>query len=429
MYRGWPVIKREFGEMVRTKAYIIATVLGPFLIVLLMVGPLLLMRAGGGGQRDVLVLDATGAGIGSEVAAMLGAMDPEDMGGMGSRFDAEAVQVTGEATAERQAARERITSDDEDSALDGYLYLPPNFLEASRAQYEGRNATSQFQMQQVRMAAQQALQGRRVAAAGIDPQVIARVTAPVDLEARKPGGEEEDADDAFFLGLILAMTIYIAVVMFAASVMRGVLEEKRDRIVEVLLSSIRAREFVVGKVLGIGAASLFQMLVWATFATAAVVWGPELAERYGATFPTLPTVPGAALLSFLFFFVTGFLLYAAMFGAAGAIATSDQEANQMQFPVTIPLLIGIFIMYSMMADPDNPIAVAGTLIPFTAPVVAPTRAMMTSIPPIQYLISGVLMIVTVVAVMWLAAKIYRIGVLSTGKKPSMKELMRWLRTA
>lgn len=428
MYRGWPVIKREFTEMARTKAFIIATVLGPFLIVLLMVAPVLFMRAGGGGERAVVVLDATGSGVGAEVAAMLDALDPAAMGGMGSRFSADVLEVSGEARAERDAALERIGA--EESPLDGYLYLPPDFLDNASAFYEGRNASSQFQMQQVEMATQRALQVRRMAETGVDPQVIARVTAPVRLDARKPGGaEEEGATETFLVGLILAMTIYFAVVMFASSVMRGVLEEKRDRIVEVLLSSIRAREFIVGKVMGIGAASLFQMLVWAAFAVAALTWGPALAESYGATFPNLPEIPTPAVVSFMFFFATGFLLYAAMFGAAGAIATSDAEANQMQFPVTVPLLIGLFMMYSLMADPDNPIAVAGTLIPFTAPIVVPVRAMMTEIPTAQYLISGVLMLATLFAVMWIAAKIYRIGVLSTGRKPTMKELVRWMRTA
>ena len=431
MYRGWAVIKREFMEMARTKAYILGTILGPFLIVLLMVGPILLMRAGGGGDRSVVVLDASGSGLGEQVAATLEGMSPEDMEGMGSSFTATVQQVIGDATEARAAAREQVEAEGEES-IDGFLYLPPDIQEQNQALYEGRNATSQFQMAQIRESIQQTLRSRRLSNAGVDPAVLAQVLAPVDLEARKPGsddGEGGSADDAFFIGLILAMTIYFAVVLFATSVMRGVLEEKRDRIVEVLLSSIRAREFIVGKVLGIGAASLFQMLVWVGFAAAATVWGPQIAENYGMAFPDLPEVPAAAIVNFLFFFVTGFLLYAALFGAAGAIATSDQEANQMQFPVTVPLLAGIFIMYSMMADPDNAIAVVGSLVPLTAPVVMPTRAMMTDIPMSQYIISGVLMVVAVVAVTWIAAKIYRIGVLSTGKKPTMAELLRWLRTA
>lgn len=432
MYRGWPIIKREFIEMARTKAYIIGTLLGPALIALLMVGPLLFMRASGGGERTILVLDASGTGAGTEVAAVLQAMDPAATDGMGSRFTATVQEMSGDDREARSAARSRVAGE-EDEGLDGFLYLPPDFIAAGTpVLYEGRNATSVTQMSQVRQAVNQIARGRRLAEAGVTPEVVMRAMAPVTMEARKPGSEEEEgegAEAAFFLGLIMGMAVYFAVVLFAASVMRGVLEEKRDRIVEVLLSSIRARQLIVGKVLGIGAASLFQMLVWVVFVAAAFVWGPGLAAHYGIDFPDIPSIPGEVVLVFLFFFATGFLLYAALFGAAGAIATSDQEANQMQFPVTIPLIVGIFMMYSLVADADSGVAVAGSLIPFTAPVVMPVRAMMTDIPLAEYAIAAVLMFVTLVAIMWATAKIYRIGVLSTGKRPSMTELLRWLRTA
>lgn len=431
MLRGWPVVKREFTEMARTKAYIIGTLLGPILIVILMVAPILFMRAGGGGERAIVVLDGSGSGLGGDVAALLEAAGEQDMDGIGSVFTAEVREVTGDGAAERTAARVRVTGE-EDGALDGFLYLPPDVMAGGRALYEGRNATSVTQMGQVRQSLNQAVRNRRLGEVGVAPEVMASVFRPVGMDARRPGSEEQEgegAETAFLLGMIMAMAVYFAVILFAASVMRGVLEEKRDRIVEVLLSSIKARQFVTGKVMGIGAASLLQMLVWVGFGAAALTWGPAIAAHYGYPVMDLPDVPAEVAVVFLFFFATGFLLYAAMFGAAGAIATSEQEANQMQLPVTIPLILGIFIMYSLMADPDSPIAVAGSLIPFTAPVVMPMRSMMTDIPFGQYIVAGGLMIATVMAIMWAAAKIYHIGVLSTGKRPSMKELARWLRTA
>lgn len=431
MPRGWPVVKREFTEMVRTKAYIIGTVLGPFLIALLFLAPLAFRRAGGGGERSVVILDATESRLGAEVATSLEAMQPDDVEGMGSVFEVEVLEVEGEATAEKRAVRARIGGEAGD-ALDGFLYLPPNLMDGGTVVYEGSNATSMVQMAQIRQGLNQTVRGRRLAAEGVSPQVVARVFSSVSMEARKPGSEEEEgagAETAFIVGIMMAMAVYFAVVLFAASVMRGVLEEKRDRIVEVLLSSIEARQFVVGKVLGIGAASLLQMLVWVGFAAAALTWGPAIAAHYGIAITSAPAIPGRVGVVFLFFFVTGFLLYAAMFGAAGAIATSEQEANQMQFPVTIPLLIGIFFMYSLMNDPDSGMAIGGSLIPFTAPIVMPMRAMMTEIPFTQYIAAALLMVGTVIVVLWAAAKIYHIGVLSTGKRPTMKELMRWLRTA
>ena len=430
MSRAWPVIKREFSELVRNRMYIIGTLLGPVLIALLLVIPVLMLRSGGGGEREVLILDATGTGIGQEIADAFARDARGDEVMERTTFRARVLEVSGEARGERQAARERITT--ESDPLDGYLYLPEGFIDGAEALYEGRNATSRPQMEQLGGVIRGAVLDRRLAREGVPADALARVMAPVRVENRKPGSEEEGARAEFslMLGYLMAFAVYVAVLLFAQAVMRGVLEEKRDRIVEVLLSSVHPRAFITGKVLGIGSASLLQVGVWVGFAAAALKWGPAIAAEY-FDLPelVLPPVPGSVAIAFVFFFATGFLLYAALFGAAGAIATSDQEANQMQFPVQMPLFIGIFMGYAVVADADSTMAVAGTLIPFTAPVVVPFRAMMTDIPLSQYLLAGGLMIGTVVALMWAAAKIYHIGVLSTGRRPTLKELIRWLRTA
>jgi ABC-2 type transport system permease protein len=432
MPRAWAVIRREFTEMVRTKAFIIGTLAGPFLIALLVLAPALFTRASGGGERQVLVLDATGAGIGTEIAAALGSSEgvPGDPGA-GTTFRVEVRTVGGPATAEREAARARIEAAGERS-LDGYLFLPGGFLEGEAGLYEGRNATSLTQMAQLDMAVALAVRTRRMQDAGVPPELMAGIMMPSRVEKRRPGigaAETAGAETAMVLGYLMVLAVYFAVILFAATVMRGVLEEKRDRIVEVLLSSIRAHQFIIGKVLGIGLASLLQMMVWVGFAALAIAFGPRIAAGYGVSIPELPTVGPTVAIAFLFFFTTGFLLYAAMFGAAGAIATTDQEANQLQFPVTIPLLIGFFMAYTVLVDADSTMAVAGTLIPWTAPVVIPFRSVMTDIPLTQYLAAAVLMILAVMGTMWVTAKIYRIGMLSTGKRPTLRELGRWIRTA
>lgn len=427
------MIKREFGELVRSRAFIIGTLLGPILIVLLFAIPLLMRQAGGGGSRDVLILDATGTGLGQEIADALAEGARSD-GGLvvGTTFNAQVNEVTGDARGARRAARERITAEG-GAPLDGYLYLPEGFIDGEEALYEGRNATSMTQMEQLGTVIRSVVQARRLALEGVPAEALARVMAPVRIENRKPGSEEEEgtrAEISLILGYLMAIAVYLSVLFFAQAVMRGVLEEKRDRIVEVLLSSVNARSFITGKVLGIGSASLLQIGVWVGFAAAALKWGPGIAAEYfGLPEIVLPSIPGSVAVAFIFFFATGFLLYAALFATAGAIATSDQEANQMQFPVLIPLLIAIFMAQAVLADADSTIAVAGTLIPFTAPVIVPFRAMLTDIPMAQYLTAGALMIGTVVGLIWAAAKIYHIGVLSTGKRPTMKQLVRWLRTA
>ena len=430
--RAWPIIKREFMEVARTKLFIIGTLLGPILIVSLVVLPMVFMRAAGGGERSVLILDATGTGIGQLAAAALTEPNPPGAGelGIAVQYEAEAREVTGDAAEERAAARERVAEDE--STLDGYLYLPPGFVDGEQGIYEGRNATSVTQMAQLEGIVARVVRSYRLDQAGIEEAVARRAMAGVRIERRKPGGDEGEgtaAEASMALGYFMVLMVYFAVVLFSTAVMRGVLEEKKDKIVEVLMSSVKAQQFMVGKVIGIGGASLLQMLVWVGFGALALHYAPEIAARFNSVAPNLPNIPLSVGLAFVFFFATGFMLYAAMFGAAGAIATNDQEANQLQFPVTIPLLIGMFMAYSVVVNADSAMAVAGTLIPFTAPIVIPFRSVMTDIPMAQYVLSAVIMIITVVAVLWAAAKIYRIGVLSTGKKPTMRELVRWLRTA
>lgn len=431
MRKAWPVIKREFTEMVRSKMYIIGTLLGPLLIVILYAIPILMLQSGGGGVRDVLILDATGTGIGQEIADAFGQGAISNELIEGTTFRAEVRDVAGEAQSERQAARTRITSDTPD--LDGYLYLPAGFIDGAEALYEGRNATSMTQTEQMASVIRNVVRQRRMATEGVPAEALARVMAPVRIENRKPGSEEEEgsrAEISTLIGFFMGFLIYFSVTLFAQAVMRGVMTEKRDRIVEVLLSSVNARAFISGKVLGIGGASLVQIGVWIGFAAAALNWGPGLAARwFDAPLLAVPPIPGGVVVAFLFFFATGFLLYSALFAVAGAVTSSDQEANQMLLPVQMPLVLALFTSYAVIADPDSTMAVAGTLIPFFAPVVVPIRAMMTDIPTSQYLLAGLLMIGTVAGVMWAAAKIYHIGVLSTGKRPSMKELVRWLRTA
>lgn len=433
MYRSWAVIRREFTEMVRTKAFIIGTLVGPFLIILLMLAPTLFTRASGGGERYVLVLDATGTGLGDEVATALRASDGRHGDpGTGTTFHVEARVISGDGTAERAAARSRIVEPG-DRPLDGYLFLPDGFLQGEQdGLYEGRNATSLTQMGQLDVAVASAVRTRRMQEAGVTPELMSSIMAPSPIEKRRPGVATPGAagaEAAMMLGYLMVMAVYFAVILFAATVMRGVLEEKRDRIVEVLLSSIRAHQFITGKVLGIGLASLLQMMVWVGFAALALSVGPRIAARHDYPFPEIPAVGATVAIAFLFFFATGFLLYAAMFGAAGAIATTDQEANQLQFPVTIPLLIGFFMAYTVLVDADSTMAVAGTLIPWTAPVVIPFRSVMTDIPLAQYLAAAALMVMAVIGTMWVTAKIYRIGVLSTGRRPTIRELAGWIRTA
>jgi ABC-2 type transport system permease protein len=263
----------------------------------------------------------------------------------------------------------------------------------------------------------------------------------VRLHAEKTGkrGMQGSAQAGRVLGFLMGFAIYLVIALYGASIMNGVLEEKRDKIVEVIVSSVRARELMIGKVTGIAGSGLLQMLVWVlcvalvlTYASsiAAILHlSPEKTAALTSITNNLPRVPLSVGLIFLLFFTGGFFIYSTIYATIGSIATTNQEAQQLVFPAIMPLVFGFLMANTALVNPDASMAVAGSLIPFTSPMVMPIRASVGSADYLQVALSFALLVITSFLMLWLAAKIYRIGIFATGKKPTMKELARWIRTA
>lgn len=437
--RTWAVVKREFGESVRTKTFIIGTLFGPVLIVALIVLPMLLADEAGG-ERSLAVIDASGQDLGEAVAAVLpqreAAAEPAGDGGAAAAVAADDRRVyelemhavsPDEAEPLREHVRRRVAADE----LHGYIWIPAGAADSATVLYEGKNATNFGEMAEVRAAVRTAVREHRLNELGIDPGRVALALRPVGFEARKSGEGTASggAEATFLLAYMLGFAIYMVVILYGQAVMRGVLEEKRDRIIEIMVSSIRATQLLVGKVLGIGAASLVQVAIWVGFAALALTQGEAVAASLGGSLPELPDVPLRVGVVFLLFFTGGFLLYSIIYAAVGAIVTSDQEAQQLQFIVLAPLLAAIVLMMPVLTNPGGQTATITSLIPLTSPVLMPMRAAMTEVPAAEVAAGTALLLLTSLASLWVAAKIYRIGMLATGKRPSVAELWRWVRTA
>jgi ABC-2 type transport system permease protein len=304
-------------------------------------------------------------------------------------------------------------------------------LEGGEVVYAGKSATNPAVTAQIEAALQGAVQSARLADQGIDPSRLASALRPIHFETRKTGsGTARGSGEAlYFLGYLLGFVIYMAVLIFGMSVMRGVLDEKKDRIVEVIVSSVRAWDLMLGKVLGIGGAAMLQMAVWAGFAALALNYGDAIVSRFGGPHITLPHVPLSVGVLFLAYFAGGFLLYAGIYAAMGALAASDQDLQQLQFPAMLPLIISFFVMLRALAEPEGPIAVAASWIPFSSPLVMPIRSALTSLSPLEIGGSLAVLFGTMALFVWVGAKIYRVGILATGKRPTLRELAVWLRSA
>lgn len=429
MSRTWAVVRREFLEMIGTRAFLFGTLLGPlFMLGLMGLQVFMATRAGGGSERTIVVVDRSEAELGQMVGQILG-------GGQGeSRRATFHVEFAGDeeasATSSDDGLRAHLQARMSEGEIDGFLWIPADVMEGGVVSYDGKNASSIADMERIRGAVQTAVQGARLAAAGIDEVAVREAMRRVPFDARNTDENAASGSAGALMGLtyILGFAVYIVVILYGNAVLRGVLEEKRERIVEVVVSSIRSEQLLIGKVLGIGGAGIFQVAIWVGFGALALTRGGDLVARLGATLPELPSVPLSVGLIFLFFFATGFLLYATMYAAVGSMATTDQEAQQLQMPVLMLLVVAISMMGSVMMDPNGTAAVIGSLVPFTAPIIMPMRAVGTGIPAVQLIGSVALIVLAVVVLLWVSARIYRIGILATGRRPTLREVWQWVRT-
>ncbi|HKY59662.1 MAG TPA: ABC transporter permease [Gemmatimonadota bacterium] len=428
MRDAWTIFRREFRAFVRSRAYLLGTLFGPFMIALFFVLPVWFMSGGAG--RHVAIVDGTGRGLGDQVSTTL--REPAGIEGVAARPPRFRVDVTAVARTHGPLPdslddryRARVAAD----SLDGFLWLPAGILDGAEARYVGKNATSFGEMGELRSALQRAVQVERLRRAGIEPGAVGSALRPVRLEVSKAegGATAGTPDTIVVLTQFMAFVAYFLIILYGYAVARGVQEEKRDRIVEILMSSVRPRSIMTGKVFGIGSAGLLQISIWAGFAALAFAFGSELVGRLGVPPPQLPDVPLRVWGIFLAWFLIGFLLYASLYAAVGAISTSETEVQQLQFPVMLPLMIGFFMVFAVFDDPDGTVARAGSLIPFTSPIVMPIRDAVTGVPPPEVAASFALLVFTCVFSLWLGGRIYRVSILATGKRPSPRQLWRWMR--
>ncbi len=420
MSKTMAIVRREFLAFVRTKWFVIGTLFGPLLMSLFIVLPLLF--AEGGGSRRLVVVDATGGDVGQSVVDALAA------DAAGGRYEVEGVRPPAGSEDSLQAAlRQRVA----EGALDGWIWLPAGVTGAEAARYEGRHATSFRDLRETRLAVQRAVQEERLRDAGIDPGVLATVLSPVGLEARGVAQEEARGtpDELFLAAQFMGLALYLVILLYGNTILRAVREEKENRVVELLLSSVAPERIMAGKVFGIGAAGLLQLSVWVLFAALALTFGDDVAPALGASLPDLPSIPWQAGALFLLYFTGGYFLYAALYAAMGAVATSSQEAQNLQYPAIAPLMVGFLMVFAVLDDPSGNLSVAGSLIPFTSPLVVPVRALLVPIPAAELAASVAILAAACAALLWAGGKVYKVTVLSTGNRPTARQLWRWIRAA
>ena len=422
MDKVWAVVRREFVERVRSRWFLISTVLGPVFMIVVTVLPALLAGSGGG-VRHIALLDEGSGTLADRLITQLET---------GNQYRVDRVTTTESGA---PAAVAELTGRVQANAIDGFLVITSATLESGTMEYRGRNVSSIRDMAVLQSVARQAVMMERLTKRGVDPAIVQESQARISLSTlriTKRGTTGETSEAAFFLAYIIGFVMYMAIFLYSVNVMRSVLEEKQTRIIEVLVSSLRPFQLLLGKVVGVGAVGLVQMGVWGTAAAAliryrSVVFGWFKVPAQQAAAIQLPAIGSGLVMLVLGYFLLGYLLYSAAFAVVGASVSTDAEAQQAQMPVVMLLIPGILVFPAVLNDPAGSLSHVMGLVPFWSPIIMPIRAAASDVPPMELTASLAILAVTVVAVVWVAARIYRVGILMYGKRPGLGELVRWAR--
>ena len=422
MRKVWAVIRREFVERVRSKWFLVSTILGPLFMIGVTVLPGLLMSRSGRVNQIVLVHEGAD-GFAQRLQTQLV---------HSGRFT---VDLLGAAPEHREEIRDSLTKALRAEAIDGFLSVTSATLEAGRAEYLGRNVSSLRDMGVMENALRQAVVTERLTQQGVDPAVVQEAQRGIDLKTlrvTKQGATGESGMVTFFLGYGVALILYMVILIYGINVMRSVLEEKQTRIIEVLVSSLRPFQLMLGKVIGVGGVGLFQFGIWTLTGylmvhfRAQILGALHVPVSQASAF-TFPAISGTLLVVVGAYFVLGYLLYASLFAVVGASVTADSEAQQAQQPVMMLLVFSLIVSFAALNDPAGQLAVVTSLIPLSSPIIMPVRVATSDVPSAQLALSLGIGVITVLAVVWLSARVYRIGILMYGKRPNVKELWRWAR--
>jgi ABC-2 type transport system permease protein len=290
-------------------------------------------------------------------------------------------------------------------------------------------------MSQLQRDVSKALAGVRLAKSGVDQALVSKAMASADLDTAKVSDGKltgQSGEASFMIAYFMGFVLYLATLIYGQQTMTSVIEEKTSRIMEVLTSSLTPFQMLLGKVLGVGSAGLTQMAIWVGSAFVLGSQGARLAGAFGASAEaarsfSIPGIAPSLMVVFLLYFALGFLLYGALYAAIGAMCNTIQETQQYAIFVTMFVLVGFFSVFALIKDPTGSLGVTMSYIPFFSPFTMPVRWSMTSVPLLQLCVSLALMVLALLACVWLAARIYRTGILMYGKKPSWRELWRWVR--
>jgi ABC-2 type transport system permease protein len=420
------IMKREYFTRIKTKGFIIGTIIGPLFILAIVLIPVVMALIETDDLQKFAVIDQTGKIYEKLDNALADTTDRGERLYVLERID------TGSETIEN--VKKRLLAEIQADNLNGLIIIPKTIFEDNKAEYYARNVTNFQQNRMIRNTINSIVQEERILERGLSPELVQLLTKRIDLEAYrvgKGGEEQKDEGQTFFLTFVLVMFLYIALIAYGATVMQAVTEEKTSRVVELIVSSVKPFQLMAGKILGVGAVGLTQFLIWAITAALISAYAGAIVGAFSspqaAADMALPQLSAEILIYFVLYFILGYILFATLYAAVGAIVNSQEEAQQLQFPVIMLLIVPIIIMQFVVRNPNATSSVVLSFIPFFKPILMFTRIVVDTPPFTEILLSIAVMIVSIIVMIAIVGKIFRVGILMYGKRPTLPEVLRWIR--
>ena len=423
--KTWVIAKREYVSRLKTKGFWISTVALPLLMAAWLILPTLIMSKTRS-SLELTVVDETG-----RVARALAARETEMEAGDGDQavdLTLEILEPGENPEGQREALDQRIR----DEEIDAWLWISPAALEANELEYHGRSVSNFLTLEILERTLSRIVREDRLAQAGYDADEIGQLTQGVELETVRVTEEGTEADTGagnLILAVGLFFTLYMTLIIYGNLVMQGVLEEKSNRVVEVVISAVKPTELMAGKLLGIGAVGMTQLVLW--LLSAAALTAPGLVATI-ATLPEgmrLPDLELGVMAHFLALFVLGYVMYASFYALIGSAFNSPQEAQQLAGVAVMFLVAPMVFFLPVLNDPDSLLSVVLSLIPPFTPLMMMLRVAVKMPPLWQVALGYVLSIGFALAMVWLCARVYRVGILMYGKRPTLREIWKWMRYA
>ncbi len=409
------VIVREYLARVRSRWFIATTILAPILLVGILAIPVILTLRQPEQTIEISVVDETGL-----VIPELLKTEP---------FQSGRITFSPSGGGDSRAVADRLRDRVMNQEISGFLHIPENAFDGAQIEFWGRDVTQTIVRSTLSGAVSTAVHRVQAQAMGLDPAAADRLTRSVSLATYRitTEGSARDSGQAVLTANVLGIMIYMVVLLYGAMMLRAAVAEKSSKTVEIILSSLRPWELMLGKTLGVGAVGLTQIGVWLAFlAVVFLLAGGAQAFSELEFLRNLP-VGSDTLFMFLGLFLTGYFLYGGMYASVGAIASNEQEASQLQFPVTLLVIVPILIMPIVLETPTSTGSAVLSWIPFFTPVLFLARYVLDAVAVWEIPFVFTVQILSIVLVAWIGGRIYRVGLLMTGKRPNLPELIRWIR--